>query len=120
MSGALDIALQRPWRLGDHWSAETGFVATVIAKGDGPPEGPGTSRRQGDLLLLATERTLATAMVAAHNALLDSSRPLATERDEARAEAERLRAALQRIADLDDEQRIVAPDIASGALAGGS
>jgi hypothetical protein len=36
------------------------------------------------------------------------------------AEVERLRVALQRIADLDDEQRIVGPDIASGALAGDS
>jgi hypothetical protein len=47
-------------------------------------------------------------------------RSLADESKGARAEVERLRAALQRIADLDDEQRIVAPDIASGALAGGS
>jgi hypothetical protein len=41
-----------------------------------------------------------------------------TARTASAAEVERLRAALQRIAD--DEQRIVGPDIASGALAGGS
>jgi hypothetical protein len=67
----LDISVQRPWRLGETWSAAAGFAATVVAKGDGPPDAPGSARRQGDLLLFATERTLATALVAAHNAMLD-------------------------------------------------
>jgi hypothetical protein len=48
-------------------------------------------------------------------------RPLSVrENERLKAEVERLRAALQRISDLDGVQRIVAPDIASGALAGGS